>query len=257
MPENKVAIIGHRGARNLWPENSLDGFRRTRALGIDGVEFDVHVARDGELVVIHDPTLERTTEGQGPVSARSAAELAATPLRDGGGAGVPTLEAVLDVFAGSGLELHIEIKTDANGERYPDLERRLVDVVAARGLQEAAILTCFVPRVLEIVHGIAPRQRILASLNQRSADGMGGLAAALDRFAAIDGCLVAVEKGLLADNLDLCLARVGSDRLGAWVPNEPDDIAHWLTRPIRQITTDRPDIALQQRHLNARSRHND
>lgn len=257
MPGSKVAIIGHRGARNLWPENSLDGFRRTRALGIDGVEFDVHVARDGELVVIHDPTLERTTEEQGPVAARSAAELAATPLRDGGGAGVPTLDAVLDVFAGSGLELHIEIKTDATGKRYPDLERRLVDVIAARGLQETAILTCFAPRVLEIVRAIAPRQRILASLNRRSADGMGGLAAALDRCAAMEDCLVAIEKGLLSDNLDACLARVGGDRLGAWVPNEADDIAYWLGRPIRQITTDRPDIALRQRHLNARSRHND
>jgi ABC-type molybdate transport system permease subunit len=68
MPGNNVAIIGHRGARNLWPENSLDGFRRTRALGIEGVEFDVHIARDGELVVIHDPTLERTTEGTGRVA---------------------------------------------------------------------------------------------------------------------------------------------------------------------------------------------
>src|SRR5689334_23696331 len=97
MPaSDKVAIIGHRGARNLWPENSLDGFERTRALGIEGVEFDVHIARDGELVVIHDPTLDRTTEGQGPVADRTAAELAATKLRDGGGAGVPTLDQVLD-----------------------------------------------------------------------------------------------------------------------------------------------------------------
>jgi glycerophosphoryl diester phosphodiesterase len=88
---------------------------------------------------------------------------------------------------------------------------------------------------------------VLASVNQRSADAMGGLETALDRFTAIDGCLVAVEKGLLAKQLDLCLQRIGRDRLGAWVPNEPDDIAFWLAQPVRQITTDRPDIALQQR----------
>src|SRR3982750_1258890 len=109
---NEVAIIGHRGARNLWPENSLDGFRRTRALGIEGVEFDVHPARDGTLVVIHDATLERTTEGQGPVADRTAAELAATKLRGGGGAGVPTLEEGLDVFPGRAGHLHIEVNTD-------------------------------------------------------------------------------------------------------------------------------------------------
>jgi glycerophosphoryl diester phosphodiesterase len=247
MPGSKVAIIGHRGARNLWPENSLDGFQRTRSLGIEGVEFDVHPARDGTLVVIHDPTLERTTEGQGPVADRTAAELAATPLRDAGGAGVPTLDQVLDVFAGTGIELHIEIKTDANGRPYRGLEQRLVDVIRARKLEHSAILTCFEPKVLEIVHEIAPTQRVLASVNQRSAESMGGLDAALDRFTAISNCLVAVEKGLLAQRLDLCLQRIGRKRLGAWVPNEPDDIAFWLAQPVRQITTDRPDIALQQR----------
>ncbi len=248
MPGNdKVAIIGHRGARDLWPENGLDGFRRTRALGIEGVEFDVHPSRDGVLVVIHDPTLERTTDGRGLVTEKTAAELAATKLRDGSGEGVPTLDAVLDVFAGSGMELHIEIKTDADGKLYPGLERQLLDVIAQRGLEDSAILTCFNTRALEIVRGIAPRQRVLASVNQRSADAMGGLPAALDRLDAIDGCLVAVEKGLLAGNLDFCLQRLGRDRLGAWVPNEPADIAAWLTRPVRQITTDRPDLALEQR----------
>lgn len=242
-----VLIVGHRGARNLWPENGLDGFRRTRELGIEGVEFDVHVARDGELVVIHDPTLDRTTEGRGPVAWKTSAELAATRLRDGNGEGVPTLDAVLDVFAGSTMEMHIEIKTDSEGRLYRGLEQRLLDVIARRGLQSQAILTCFVPKSLEIVRGLSASQRVLASVNQRSADGMGGLGAALDRFDALDGCLVAVEKGLLAENFDFCLERLGTERLGAWVPNEPADIADWLARPIRQITTDRPDIAVQQR----------
>ena len=247
MPENRVAIIGHRGARNLWPENSLDGFERTCALGIEGVEFDVHPARDGVLVVIHDPMLERTTEGQGPVADRTAAELAETPLRDGGGAGVPTLDQVLDVFAGSGIELHIEVKTDANSRPYPGLEQRLIDVIRARKLEDTAILTSFRPRTLEIVRAIAPRQRVLASVNQRSADAMGGLDKALDRFAAMDGCLVAVEKGLLAEQLAYCLERLGPERLGVWTANEAADLAHWLAQPIRQITTDRPDLALERR----------
>jgi glycerophosphoryl diester phosphodiesterase len=242
-----VLIVGHRGARNLWPENSLDGFRRTRDLGVDGVEFDVHLSRDGEMVVIHDPSLERTTEGHGPVAARTLAELAATPLRDAAGAGIPSLDAVLDIFAGSAIEMHIEIKTDLLGRAYPGLERRLIDIIARRGLERQAILTCFVPEILETVRRLAPRQRVLASLDRRSAEIMGGLAPALDRFTAIEDCLLAVEKGLLIDSLDFCIERLGSDRLGAWVPNEPEDIAAWLSQPIRQITTDRPDLALAHR----------
>lgn len=242
-----VLIVGHRGARNLWPENSLAGFEKTRDLGVDGVEFDVHLSRDGQMVVIHDPSLERTTEGKGPVASKTAVELAATKLRDGNGEGVPTLDAVLDVYAGTAMELHIEIKTDFLGRPYQGLEAKLVDLVARRGLQQQAILTCFVPEVLETVRSLDPSQRVLGSLDRRSAELMGGLDGALARFDRIAGCIVAVEKGLLADSLDLCRQRLGSDRLGAWVPNEPEDVAYWLSRPIRRITTDRPDLALAER----------
>jgi len=55
-------IVGHRGARNLWPENSITGFRNVFDLAIEVVEFDVHLSDAGELLVIHDPTLERTTD---------------------------------------------------------------------------------------------------------------------------------------------------------------------------------------------------
>jgi glycerophosphoryl diester phosphodiesterase len=242
-----VLIIGHRGARNLWPENSLEGFRRTRDLGVDAVEFDVHLARDGELVVIHDPSLERTTEGTGPVADWTASELAAIRLRDAGGAGVPSLEAVLGVYAGTSIELHIEIKTDALGQPYEGLEKRLLDVIDKRNLKKQAIVTSFVPEILETVRRLSPQQRVLASLDRRSAELFGGLPPALDRFAAIGNCMVAVEKGLLADGLELCLRRIGGEYLGAWVTNDADDIAQWLARPIRQITTDRPDVALALR----------
>lgn len=258
MPESeRVLIVGHRGARNLWPENSLDGFRRTKALGIDAVEFDVHVARDGELVVIHDPTLERTTEGTGAVADRTAAELAATRLRDGNGEGVPRLASVLDIFAGSGLELHIEIKTDAFGRPYPDLERRLIDLLARRRIQNDVVLTCFAPQVLENVRRLSPRQRVLASLDRRSAEMLGGLVPALERLMAVEHCMVAVEKGLLALGFDLCLTRLGRERIGVWVPNDASELAHWLSRPLRQLTTDRPDIALQQRERARASLHSD
>jgi glycerophosphoryl diester phosphodiesterase len=234
-----VLIIGHRGARNLWPENSLEGFKRTRDLGVDAVEFDVHLTRDGELVVIHDPSLERTTTGTGPVADRTARELAAMS--------VPSLEAVLDVYAGTPTELHVEIKTDALGRAYEGLEKRLLDVIGRRKLERQAIVTSFVPAILETVRRLSPQQRVLASLDRRSAELFGGLPAALDRFAVIGNCMVAVEKGLLADSLELCLRRVGGEFLGTWVPNDADDIAQWLARPIRQITTDRPDVALALR----------
>jgi len=104
-------IVGHRGARNLWPENSLEGFRKLMELGVEAVEFDVHLTSDGGLAVIHDPTLERTTLGSGPVGAKTLSELQATPLRDSSEC-IPSLDQVLNVLRDSSLELHIELKTD-------------------------------------------------------------------------------------------------------------------------------------------------
>ena len=94
-------LAAHRGGAALWPENSLLAFRNAIALGADFIEFDVHLSKDGELVVIHDPTLERTTTGGGPVKDRTVAELKALRLKDRTGAvtgeTVPTLEEVVAV----------------------------------------------------------------------------------------------------------------------------------------------------------------
>src|SRR5688500_11375689 len=120
-----VMIIGHRGARNLWPENSLEGFRRLTKLGVEGVEFDVHMTSDGQLAVIHDPTLERTTAGAGPVGARNLAELQAARVRDSTEA-VASLDEVLEVLGDSSLELHIEVKTDSMGSAYAGREAKVL-----------------------------------------------------------------------------------------------------------------------------------
>jgi glycerophosphoryl diester phosphodiesterase len=243
----KQRIIGHRGARGLWPENSLSGFRNALALGVDGIELDVHPSADGTLVVIHDPTLERTTEGAGPVAARTAAELGATRLEGGDGEGVPTLDAVLDNHSGSGIELHIEIKKDAAHRPYPGLERRVAEAVAARGLDDA-ILTSFDLEVLAELRRVRPKGRLLASVDRRSATAAGRPEAQLDRFAAIGVELVAVEKSFLAEHETLYRRRLGADRIGAWVVNDPSDIARWIGAPVRYITTDRPDLVLAARN---------
>lgn len=251
-------IVGHRGARNLWPENSLGGFRRLLALDVEAVEFDVHETRDRHFVVIHDPTLERTTWRRGAVRELDIAEVTQARLRPLPGSSaddaaadatehVPPLDAVLDVLAPGTLELHIEIKTDALGEVQADSIERLIGVVHRHGLEERAILTCFVPEVLDRVRAAWPDARLLASLDHRSAEMLGGLTHALERYAAMPNCIVAVHKDLLAASADRCRDALGDDRLGVWVLNEPAELDRWLRVPLRQITTDRPDLALAAR----------
>ncbi|MGH8916182.1 MAG: glycerophosphodiester phosphodiesterase family protein, partial [Acidimicrobiia bacterium] len=98
--------IAHRGSRLLWPENTMEAFSRAVSLGFRHVETDIRLTADGVLVCIHDPTVDRTTEGTGPVSGFDYESLSALDagFRHGGAGGhrfrgkgirVPTLEEVI------------------------------------------------------------------------------------------------------------------------------------------------------------------
>jgi glycerophosphoryl diester phosphodiesterase len=242
-----IRIIGHRGARNLWAENSLGGFRRTAAtLGLDAVELDLHLSRDGEIVVIHDPLLERTTNGRGAVSDYTLEALRRFRLKDTVDETIPTLAEVLDVFAPTGLELELEMKTDWRGRPYPGLIEKTVALAQSRGIAERIRLTCFVPEVIEDMRGQAGGVRRLASLDRRSAEMLGGMEPAIRRFLDLD-CTIAIERTLLAADIERCHALIGTDRLGVWVPNTEPELDFWLRQPIGQITSDRPDLALALR----------
>jgi len=99
-------IIAHRGASGDFPENTILAFERGLALGADALEFDVRLSSDGIPVVIHDPTVDRTTNGKGAVRDLTAREL--SRLDAGLGEGVPTVADVLEVI--SDVPLIIEVK---------------------------------------------------------------------------------------------------------------------------------------------------
>nr|WP_082700679.1 glycerophosphodiester phosphodiesterase [Magnetospirillum sp. XM-1] len=114
-------LIGHRGLAGLAPENTLASLRAASAHGLAMVEFDVRLSRDGVPLVFHDDTLERTTDGTGPVAARDWAEIARL---DAGswfapafaGEKVPSLEQALGLCLDLGLAVNMEIKPDAGRE---------------------------------------------------------------------------------------------------------------------------------------------
>ena len=241
-----MRIIGHRGARNIWAENSLSGFRNVCGLGVDAVELDVHLSSDGEIMVIHDPLLERTTDHKGPVAHLSRAALAKVTLDDTLGETIPTLPEVLDVFGPTGIELEIEMKMDAYGSPYPGLLDKVIALVEARKMASRVVLTCFVPEVIEEIRAKAPHMRRLASVDRRSCEAFGGVDRTLQRFVDL-GCIIAVEQSLLRLCVDRAVGIVGRDKLGAWVPNTLRDLDFWLGQPIAQITSDRPDLALMLR----------
>jgi len=114
-------VIGHRGAAARFPENTFAAFDYAVGLGVDAIEFDIRMTGDGVVVVIHDPTLGRTTNSAGPVAGQSAADVAQVDAGarfspDGGrtfpfagrGIGVPTLDELIERYPG--IPLLIEIK---------------------------------------------------------------------------------------------------------------------------------------------------
>ena len=116
-------IYAHRGASGYAPENTLESFKLAMEMGADGFELDVHVSRDGELIVIHDETVDRTTNGTGRIMDMTLQQIkaldASNHMEKYAGARIPTLEEVYSLIQGTDLLINCELKTDAI--QYPDI----------------------------------------------------------------------------------------------------------------------------------------
>lgn len=106
-------IVSHRGRALEWPENSPTSFRTTAGLLVDQVEFNINPTADGEIVVFHDATLERTSNGVGEVAAHTLAELKTQELVGTDGEHALTLTEFAAIFAPTGIALRMELKSDA------------------------------------------------------------------------------------------------------------------------------------------------
>lgn len=241
----KTDIVSHRGGAFLWPENSLEAFRRTLELPVEQAECDVHLSADGVPMVIHDGVLGRTTEGQGPISSHPAAVLQATRLRGAGGACIPSLAAVADLFRGREMQLQVELKTPADPAAGPELlERSLAALDAA---------------------GIRPRSRIIAFDAQIAAGALaaGGLAGVIWLFeagllrqigaAGVIGVaktygfdMVETEIGALDAELHGQLRAAGL-KIGVWGANHAPMIEKALNYGLESMATDDPPLALRLR----------
>ena len=128
----ELIVVAHRGGADLGPENSLGCIRKGIAAGAGWVEIDVHLSADGEIVVCHDPSVDRTTDGKGQISGMTYPELRKLRLLDGEGRPtdehLPTLDEVLDLTKGR-VVLLIEIKHSKHS--LPGIEKACVDCISA------------------------------------------------------------------------------------------------------------------------------
>ena len=244
-------MFAHRGGAKLAPENTLAAFDRGMREGSDGIECDVHLSRDGVPVVIHDATLDRTTDASGPVSARTADELArvdagyhfqadgAFPFR-GHGLGVPRLADVLRRVEGG--RVIIEMK---QGE--PALARAVIAVVRTAHAVERVCVGSFYRRGLEVLRTEAPEIATSAAedearwtLYRSWCRWPIGQARPYVAFQVPEraGRLRVISPAFVAQ------AHRADARVDVWVVDDPSDIIRLLAWGVDGVISDRPDLAV-------------
>jgi glycerophosphoryl diester phosphodiesterase len=245
-----AVAIAHRGGARLRPENTLAAFDNAVALGCDGIECDVHLSRDGEPVVIHDATLDRTTDRTGPVAALSAAELERVdagyrfgaadgfPFR-GLGHGVPRLAQLLDRHPT--LPVVVEIKGD-----WLEVAERVLAVIRDANAESRVIVAGFSQRVVDIVRRLAPEVPTSASQDEVTA---GVRAASAGEPIERGGWRVYQapirHNGQPAfDGRFVAAARAVGIPVHVWVVDEPDEMRQLLDWGVTGIISDRPAVAV-------------
>ena len=157
-PFNRPLVLGHRGSSKRAPENTLPAFRQALEDGANGIELDVHLCQDGEIVVMHDARVNRTTNGRGRLASLKLEEIRRL---DAGswfssafaGTKVPVLAEVFSAF-GSQIVYDIELKN--LGKPGPGLEEQVIRLVRAFGLEQQVLFTSFNPAAVKKCQALLP-----------------------------------------------------------------------------------------------------
>jgi glycerophosphoryl diester phosphodiesterase len=240
-------LAAHRGGAALWPENSLTAFRGALTLGVDALEFDLHLTADGEPVVIHDATLDRTTTGHGTVRSFTLARLKALRLLDRAGAPstdtVPTLAQVLELARPTSVTVLPEIKLDLARAPYPDIERRVVALLRAHGFLRRAVVQSFDDGTLTRLRALEPALRTMLLVNRVRMSAQAARSVDPVRWAVDLGATDLGVDFRLVDAPMVAAARAAGVRLSVWTVNTDDDLKRMGALGVDLVMTDRPDRA--------------
>ncbi|MGO1592037.1 glycerophosphodiester phosphodiesterase family protein [Ancrocorticia sp.] len=174
LPTDELKIIAHRGLCREAPENTLAAFQMAHDAGVTWLETDVDLIADGTPVLIHDDTLDRTTNRKGPVAALTAQDLANTDAgswfsKDFAGEPIPTLHTLVDFLNRTGMNCNVELKSRKKSEANPDT---LIKVTLAELSRLSAnvqiIISSFDTQLLAQFHEAAPHYTIAALFKPRA-----------------------------------------------------------------------------------------
>jgi len=254
-------VLAHRGGAGLWPENTLYAFERAAAMGVDVLETDMHSTGDGALVLVHDPTVDRTTNGSGRVNHLTLNQLKALDAgyywsEDGGrsfpvrgrGITVPTVEEVFSAFPE--MRINIDIK-----QVRPSVADQFCRLILDFGMVERVMVASFNSSILREVRRLCPQ--VATSAGKSEVRLFYALSLLSPRAAFLPAGCYALQvpiarKGLrLITKRFLTSARLHNLEVHAWTVNSGPQMEWLLRLGVEGIVTDYPDrlLALLGRRL--------
>ncbi|MET9671437.1 glycerophosphodiester phosphodiesterase family protein [Streptomyces sp. NPDC006475] len=214
--------IGHRGVMGVEPENTLRSFVRAERAGMDAIELDLHLSKDGALVVMHDADVDRTTDGKGPIADKTLAEL--RELDAGQGERVPVFEEVLDAVH---APLQAEIKDVAAA-------RALAEVMRKRDLVHRVTVSSFHDDAVAEIASLVPGVRTVLIASRWGAD-------IVDRAKAVGAGTLALNiRRLTLETVEH--AHGEALQVIGWVVNTQDQLRLVRALELDGATTDYPEI---------------
>lgn len=222
-------VIAHRGASAYRPENTLSAYALALEQAADMIEIDLHMSRDGVVVVAHDELLAGLG-GHGEIAEASLAELRA--LDAGGGERIPTLDEVLNRF-GSRIPFNLELKRAVHAE-YNGLEAKTLDAVVRRGLLDRTLFSSFFDPVLGRLRALCPAARIALLVSRKLPEG------ALLRGARLGAEAVNPEHSVATPEFIGHAHEAGLD-VHVFTVDEETRLRHFLELGVDGIFTNTPD----------------
>jgi len=220
--------IGHRGAKGYVTENTIASVEKALTFGVDAIEIDVHVCASGELVVFHDFTLDRITDGSGEVAKLTLSELQALTVV--GGFKIPTLVEVLDTINKKCI-LNIELKGKFTAAKTCEVIKDVID--NNFWTYQHFILSSFQQKELEEVYKINKNMPLAVLTKANVAD-------AITFAKTIDSKIIHPNFALLTED-NVKLAQQDGYTINTWTVNDPQTIARMKRYGVNGIISDVPD----------------
>lgn len=234
---NIPEVIAHRGFSGKAPENTLAAFRMAAGLDIDGIEFDVQLTRDNRVVVIHDETLERTTNGKGFVKDHTYDQLKELDAgswfsKEFEGERIPLLEEVLKFVRGYGFFINIELKTSIF--EYQGIEKLVLDSIKGFGMEKRVIISSF-------NHYSLKRFRELDKKVKTAVLCGGILYEPLEYLRSIGACAIHTHLYNVNESL-VSYSKQDNISLRCYTANDEQEMLRLIKLGVNGIFTDYPDL---------------